>query len=223
MGASRGVWLGRLAVTGPIAFTCAWLIGGLVQDQYSFRQEDISALAAKDAQYAWIMITGFVLLGAGTVALGIGLASTLRYPSGVIGSVLLIIAGIGLAVAGMARNDCSSELPACAARVDAGEVSWHHQVHDNVSLIIFLALIAAPLVLVRAFGRDDRWRPLRTYSVVTGVLGFALLVLYVLGSAGTWNGLLQRIFVSVLFLWIAVVGLRLFAIFSERLPERPLQ
>jgi hypothetical protein len=45
----------------------------------------------------------------------------------------------------------------------------------------------------------------------------------VLGSAGTWNGLLQRIFVSVLFLWIAVVGLRLFAIFSERLPERPLQ
>ena len=209
MGASRRVWLGRLAVTGPIAFTCAWLIGGLVQDQYSFRQEDISALAAKDAQYAWIMITGFVLLGAGTVALGIGVASTLRCPSGVIGSVLLIIAGIGLTMAGMARNDCSSELPACVARVDAGEVSWHHQVHDNVSLIIFLALIAASLVLARAFGRDDRWRPLRTYSIVTGLLGFALLVLYVIASVGTWNGLAQRTFVSVLFIWIAVVGFRL--------------
>jgi hypothetical protein len=70
-------------------------------------------------------------------------------------------------------------------------------------------LIAAPLVFARAFGRDDRWRPLRTYSIVTGLLGFALLVLYVIGSAGTWNGLVQRIFVSVLFVWIALVGFRL--------------
>jgi hypothetical membrane protein len=203
------VWLGRLAIAGPIAFTAAWLLGGLVQDEYSVRQEDISALAAMDAQYAWIMITGFVVLGVGTVALAAGLASTLRYPSAVIGSVLLMIAGIGLAVAGLARNDCSSELPACAARADAGEVSWHHQVHDNVSLIIFLALIAAPLVFARAFGRDDRWRPLRSYSILTGLLGFALLVLYMFASAGTWNGLVQRVFVSVLFLWIAVLGFRL--------------
>jgi hypothetical membrane protein len=196
-------------MAGPIAFTIAWLLGGLVQDEYSVRQEDISALAALDAQHAWIMITGFVLLGVGTVALAAGLASTLRYPSAVIGSVLLMIAGIGLAVAGLARNDCSSELPACAARADAGEVSWHHQVHDNVSLIIFLALIAAPLVFARAFGRDDRWRPLRSYSILTGLLGFALLVLYMIASAGTWNGLVQRVFVSVLFLWIAVLGFRL--------------
>jgi hypothetical membrane protein len=196
-------------MAGPIAFTIAWLLGGLVQDEYSVRQEDVSALAALDAQHAWIVITGFVLLGVGTVALAAGLASTLRYPSAVIGSVLLTIAGIGLAAAGLARNDCSSELPACAARVDTGEVSWHHQVHDNVSLIIFLALIAAPLVFARAFGRDHRWRPLRTYSIVTGLLGFALLVLYVIASAGTWNGLVQRIFVSVLFLWIAVLGFRL--------------
>jgi hypothetical membrane protein len=196
-------------MAGPIAFTAAWLLGGLVQDEYSVRQEDISALAAMDAQYAWIMITGFVVLGVGTVALAAGLASTLRYPSAVIGSVLLMIAGIGLAVAGLARNDCSSELPACAARADAGEVSWHHQVHDNVSLIIFLALIAAPLVFARAFGRDDRWRPLRSYSILTGLLGFALLALYMIASAGTWNGLVQRVFVSVLFLWIAVLGFRL--------------
>jgi hypothetical membrane protein len=209
MAASRTAWLGRFAMAGPIAFTIAWLVGGLVQDEYSLRQEDISALAALDAQHAWIMITGFVLLGLGTVALAAGLASTLRYPSAAIGSVLLTIAGIGLAVAGLARNDCSTELPACAARDDAGDVSWHHQVHDNVSLILFLALIAASLVLARAFGRDDRWRPLRTYSIVTGLLGFALLVLYVIGSADTWNGLVQRIFVTVLFVWIALLGLRL--------------
>jgi hypothetical membrane protein len=209
MGAGRNVWLGRLAMAGPIAFTIAWLVGGLVQDEYRLRQEDISALAATDAQHAWIMITGFVLVGLGTVALAAGLASTLRYPSAAIGSVLLMIAGLGLIVVGLARNDCSSELPACAARAEAGEVSLHDQVHDNVSLVLFLALIAAPLVFARAFGRDDRWRPVRTYSIATGLLGFALLGLYVIGSAGTWNGLVQRIFVSVLLVWIALIGFRL--------------
>jgi hypothetical membrane protein len=196
-------------MAGPIAFTIAWLLGGLVQDEYSVGQEDISALAALDAQHAWIMITGFVLLGVGTVALAAGLASTLRYPSAVVGSVLLTIGGIGLVVAGLARNDCSIDVPACAARVDAGAASWHDQLHENVSLILFLALIAAPLVFARAFGRDDHWRPLRAYSIVTGVLGFVLLVLYVIEPAPTWNGLVQRIFVSALFLWIGLVGFRL--------------
>jgi len=209
MATSRTVWLGRLAIAGPIGFTLAWLVGGLVQDEYSVRQEDISALAALDAQHAWIMIAGFLLLGAGTVALAAGLASTLNYPSARVGSVLLIVAGIGIAVAGLARNDCSSELLACAVRVDAGEVSWHHKVHDTVSLVVFLALIAAPLVDARAFGRDNSWRVLRTYSIVTGLFGFVLLVLYVVEAGGPWNGIMQRVFVSVLFVWIAVAGFRL--------------
>ena len=209
MATSRSVWLGRLAIAGPIAFTLAWLVGGLVQDEYSIRQEDISALAALDAQHGWIMTAGFLLLGVGTVALAAGLASTLKYPSARVGSVLLMVAGIGIAVAGLARNDCSSELLACVIRVDAGEVSWHHTVHDTVSLVIFLALIAAPLVDARAFGRDNHWRPLRTYSIVTGSLGFVLLVLYVSQVADPWNGIMQRIFVSVLFVWIAVAGFRL--------------
>ena len=203
------LWLGRLAVAGPIAFTVAWLFAGLAQEEYSVRREDISALAALDAQHAWIMITGFLLLAAGTVALGVGLVMTLKGRRAVIGSILVMIAGIGLLVAGLARNDCSGELPACAERVDAGEVSWHSTVHDMVSLVLFLALIAAPLMLAGSFRGAEHWRDLRSYSVVTGVLGFVLLVSFVIGAAGSWSGVLQRVFVSVLFLWIALLGLRL--------------
>jgi hypothetical membrane protein len=209
MKTGSSLWLGRLAVAGPIAFTIAWLIGGFAQDEYSVRREDISALAALDAQNAWIMITGFLFLAAGTVALAAGLASTLNGRPAVIGSILVLIAGVGIAVAGLARNDCSSELTACADRVDAGDVSWHHMVHDTVSLVIFLALVAAPLVLARAFRRDEHWQNLRGYSIVTGLVGFVLLVLFVTEAAGSWNGLLQRAFVSVPFLWIAVLGFRL--------------
>jgi hypothetical protein len=34
-------------------------------------------------------------------------------------------------------------------------------------------------------------------------------VIDVIAAAGTWNGIVQRILVSVLFRWIAVVGFRL--------------
>jgi hypothetical membrane protein len=196
-------------VMGPIAFTIAWIVAALVQDEYSVRREDISALAALDAQNAWIMITGFLLLGVGIVALGAGLAGALMGRPATVGSILVVVAGVGIIVAGLARNDCSTELDACADRVDAGDVSWHHATHDLASLVVFLALVAAPLVFARAFRGDQSWRDLRTYSLITGVLGLVLLVLFLSGVAGSWNGLLQRVFVTVLFLWIAVLGARL--------------
>lgn len=204
---------------GPIAFTIAWIVAALVQDEYSVRREDISALAALDAQNAWIMITGFLLLGVGIVALGAGLAGALKGRPATVGSILVLVAGVGIIVAGLARNDCSSELDACADRVDAGDVSWHHATHDLASLVVFLALVAAPLVFARAFRGDQSWRDLRTYSLITGVLGLVLLVLFLTGVAGSWNGLLQRVFVTVLFLWIAVLGARLIRLSRAQLAE----
>ena len=208
MRASRRVWLGRLALAGPIAFTIAWLVGGLVQGEYSPRQEDISALA--DAQHAdhdhrlRAARRGNSCLGGGSLASTQVPICSDRFNPPRHRRYLSHGGRVG-------RRHRHAELALLGRRRSGERVarSWHHEVHDNVSLIIFLALIAAPLVLARAFGRDDRWRPLRAYSIVTGLLGSALLVLYVIEPAPAWNGLVQRIFVSVLFLWIAVLGLRL--------------
>ena len=116
--------LGWLAVMGPIAFTISWIVSEVLQDGYSPRQDYISELAALDARYTWIMITGFLLLGVGTVALGIGLAGAVEGGLARIGSILVALAGVGIIVAGLARVDCRSRLDACAARIDAGDVSW---------------------------------------------------------------------------------------------------
>jgi hypothetical membrane protein len=205
---------GTSAVAGPIVFTGAWLVAWPVQDEYSPRHEDISALAALDAERPWIMIAGFLALGLGITLLGLGLRLGLPRAlagglSALIGALLVTVAGIGLVVAGLARNDCSTELAACEAKVDAGDLSWHHNVHDLASLVIFVALIAAQLVLARAFRQDARWQDLRTYSMVSGGLSFALLVLYGSEAIGDSNGLVQRVFTAVPFVWVAVLGLRL--------------
>jgi hypothetical membrane protein len=201
--------LGTCAFAGPVIFTAAWVVAWPLQDQYSARREDISALAAFNAQYPWIMMLGFISLSLGTIALGLGLIGAVPGRSGRAGSVLVLLAGVGLGIAGLARNDCSSELAACKASEEAGNVSWHHQVHDLVSLVIFLALIAASFVLARSFGQDPQWRDLRPYSLLSGVVTLALLVLYVMGPIDGWNGLVQRIFLAVPWIWIAVLGLRL--------------
>ena len=207
---------GTSAVAGPIVFTVAWLVAWAVQDDYSPRHEDISALAALDAQRPWIMVTGFLALGVGVTLLGLGLRLRLGLPSAlagglsaVIGALLVTVAGIGLVIAGLARNDCSTELAACKAKIDAGDLSWHHNVHDLASLVIFVALIAAQLVLARAFRQDARWQDLRRYSMVSGGLSFALLVVYGSEAIGDSNGLVQRVFTAVPFVWVAVLGLRL--------------
>jgi hypothetical protein len=100
-------------------------------------------------------------------------------------------------------------LQACKERVDSGDVSWHHNVHDLVGVAVFLLLVLAPLVLARAFRADSRWSDLRRYSLVTGALTLALLLVVFAEAFDGWNGLLQRVLLAVPLLWIVVLGTRL--------------
>jgi hypothetical membrane protein len=202
--------LGGCAVAGPVLFTAAWLVACSVQDAYSPRREDISALAALDAQHAWIMIAGIIALGVGLIALGLGLVSVIHDGrSATVGPILLVLAGVSFAGAGLARNDCSSELQACKERVSSGDVSWHHSVHDVLGVAVFLVLAVAPLVFARAFRADSRWSELRRYSLLSGALTLALLVVFGAELFAGWNGLVQRVLILVPLSWIAVLGAHL--------------
>ena len=202
--------LGGCAVAGPVLFTVAWVVAWSGQEVYSPRREDISALAAVDAQHAWIMIAGIIALGLGLIALGVGLVGVIRDGrSATVGPILLVLAGVCFTGAGLARNDCSSELQACRERVSSGDVSWHHNVHDVLGVAVFLVLAVAPLVFARAFRADSRWRELRRYSLLTGALTLALLVVFGAELFAGWNGLVQRVLTVVPLVWIAVIGAHL--------------
>jgi Protein of unknown function (DUF998) len=137
--------LGALAMLGAIAFTAGWIVAGIAEDEYSVRQEDISALAAIDAQYPWIMITGFLLLAVGCVALAIGLASTIAGP---VGAHRFAAAAHRWRRPG-GRGTGAKRLQQRARRLCRPCRGWHRllasQLHDNVSLMIFLSLVVAPL------------------------------------------------------------------------------
>ena len=51
-------------IAGPVAFTGAWIVSSLRQTGYPAAEIQLSGLAAPDARDPWIMVAGFVVLGA---------------------------------------------------------------------------------------------------------------------------------------------------------------
>lgn len=218
-GAARRRLCGYVGVAGPVLFGLSSVIAGLVQSSYSPGREDISALSALTAEDAWIMVTGMVSLGVCTVALACGLRGAIgRGDAASAGPVLILAMGLGVAGAGLMRNDCSTELAACARRVRVGDVSWHHQGHDFVSITLFVLLAISPLVFANAFRAIESWQHLRLYSLLTAWASIALFALYFVGPilVSSEQGLFERFALAVPLTWLAVIGGHL-----ARLSRRP--
>lgn len=192
----RGWWRLRAAcgVIGPAAFTAAWITSTLRQSGYSIAEEHLSGLAAPDARDPEIMIAGFVALGACTTAFGSALGAALG-GRGRAGAAPALVRGAGIATiaAGLLRRD-RMLLPADAA---AGGQSWHNHGHDLASLAIYATLVIAPPLLSRRLRDDPRWSALRPAAIATSVGSTALLALFWSRAVEPWNGIVQRVAVTV--------------------------
>jgi hypothetical membrane protein len=185
----------RVAVAGIAGFAVAAVVTGLITPGYDVRREAISALAALDSPDAWVMILGFCSAAVGLVAAGLALwqGST---RSTRIGAALVMLAGALIGVAGFAREDCSDQLTTCKDYGEAVHASGSYWLHGIGSLLAFVLLIVAFFLL----GRTSR------IVGVACLAGLALLVTtpsFVVDS----YGLVQRVFVAVLFGWPVLAGL----------------
>jgi hypothetical membrane protein len=55
--------LAAFGFAGQYLFSLSWLVGGLVQDGYSFRRQAISELGARTADHPWIARLGISVWG----------------------------------------------------------------------------------------------------------------------------------------------------------------
>jgi Protein of unknown function (DUF998) len=194
---------GALAgLAGPAAFTAAWIAASLVQRGQPVFAVQISGLAAENARYPWIMITGFLLLGAGAVAFGAALRHALGgwAESGPAPAVIQV-AGAAAIAAGLLRRD--------RLLLAGGPESWHNHAHDVASAAAYVLLVAAPVLLARRLRPDRRWRGLPVPLAVTAAVSAALLAWFYAQPNASWDGLLQRIAVSLPLAAIAAVSVRL--------------
>ena len=202
----RGRQLGLVAAAGPILFAAGWVVGAARQPGFRVLRDDESSLAAIGAAHPAITMTTDTLLGAGLLALAAALAADLVGRQRAVGCWLLVVAGISAIVQALVREDCVASLGLCAVAGRSDMMTWRQPVHDGASLIAFVALLVAPLVLARSF-RALGWATLSMYSMVTSGVGLVTLIFYVAASESAIAGLAELIFLAVPLAWVVVVGM----------------
>jgi hypothetical membrane protein len=93
-------WCG---IAGPVAFTAAWAVSSLLQTGSSATKVQLSGLAAMDARDPQIMIAGFIVLGACSIAFGAALGRVAA--AGRAGPLLVKSVGAATVAAGLFRRD----------------------------------------------------------------------------------------------------------------------
>lgn len=198
----------------PLVFVIGWAAGGLAQPAaYSLVDHSVSDLGALTADHAWIYNqVGANLTGLLVTALAYGLWKV-RIPgrSGRIGVIALAVMGIGQFFDGWFRLDCRAIDASCSG----GGTGWQVVAHEIESLFTILGLLVSVFALARAFKKADRWRDLRTPSLVAG---FATIAAFI-GLLFVGGGLAVRVGLAVWFAWVALVSFRLLRIAREQ--DRP--
>ena len=195
----------------PIAFVIGWAAGGLAQpDAYSLVDDSVSDLGALTADQAWIYNqVGANLTGLLVAALAYGLwRAGLPGVSGKVGVIALGVMGVGQFFDGWFRLECRAIDAGCSG----GGTSWQVVAHEIESLFTVLGLLVSVFALARAFKKSERWRDLRTPSLIAGfgTIGIFIGLLFVGG------GVAVRLGLGVWFAWVALVSYRLLRIAEEQ-------
>jgi hypothetical membrane protein len=191
-------------VTGPVLFSFVTVVSAALRPDYSHMTSFISELGASGTPYAPLMnYLGFVPAGLLLAAFGIALVHvTSPHVLALIGSVLVVLFGLGVAASGIIPCD-----PGCP--LSGGSLA--NTIHNAIGPVSFIALICSVALLGYAFRRLPELRAFSLYSLLTSGLALLFMIALVKSlDAKTLTGLWQRLLLATLFSWCAVLGLRVF-------------
>jgi hypothetical protein len=192
----------RLAVTGilaPLVLVLAIITASANHPGYHHFKNFVSELGATGAPAAGIMnFGGFLIYGLLIMAFAVAVHRGIRPDSGGwLGPTTVAL--YGLAYVGVALAPCD---PGCEATVP----SLHHRLHLLLGEVILLTAVLGPFTLYSRMAKDPRWRTVASATLALPGLAWVVLQLSVVGVAGAIR---QRVWLLLLFVWIALISLRL--------------
>jgi len=198
-GLKAGILCGVLA---PLLWASAIAYCGTLRPGFSHFTQYISELGERGSSTELLMrYAAFAPTGLMHLAFAGALAVTFR------GSRLGVLAAMLLGLNGLARVGAGF-FPCEAACEETGSLG--QRMHSLSAGVGFLALVVSTVLWSVVFKRSRDLRGLAAYSVATGVLGLAFLLLMLWSAEhGTARGLFERLSSGVLSLWILVFALRL--------------
>jgi hypothetical membrane protein len=206
--------------------TLGWIAAGALQGSgYSWSRQEISDLGALTAQHPWVWNLADSLSGLLILIFAVGLFRLVQSNrAGRIGVGLIGVVGAGSFLDGILREDCPlSTSEACQRLQDGAGLSWHHQAHNIESVIVVVAMIAAPFFLGRAIRSVDGLENLYRPSVGAGALLVIATVAYLFLYGNPGAGIAQRLLALTFMAWIAAISIAILNLVSLAQEDRAKQ
>lgn len=189
-----------VAIAGLAAPLIFWLImigAGLLRPGYNAIRQYGSELEL--GPLGWLQRGNFIVVGLLMIVLAYGLERGIaRAATRQLAPALIAIAGVALAAEGVATGGT---------------------IHGRAFKLFSYALIAAFVLIAPRLRADARWRGYAPYSILAALLALLLWIAYLRGSLGipvrNEIGLVQRLYLAVIFGWLEALALRGFVLLTR--------
>ena len=197
--------LALAGVIGPIVLFIGDLTAASINPAYSLVKHSISSLAL--TPLGWLQTIGFLAMGLFVEIFVAGLLFNVRGVRGFRPSIgALVFFGFGLLLVGAFRTD-----PVEGLHTIEGTI------HGATAMFVFWIFPAAVLLIAPSLRNDANWKDFFIYTMVTGILGLALVIgLLFLRNRIGWFGLYERILVANMIIWIEVTAIGLLRLSLSR-------
>lgn len=185
-------------MAAPLFFAITTVAIGLATPGYDPVTQLVSELGIPGTPYAPAMNSiGLIMTGILISVFALAVHSVLSGGwKGALGAVLVAVAGISFVAMGIFHCD-----QGCIPITPGGSL---HLVSGMIALV---AGLGAALILSLVMIREREWNGYWQYSLATGVLLLVILPLFLLHPDKA--GLVQRILVGLIFLWMEVLAIRI--------------
>jgi hypothetical protein len=193
-----------LAICGmlsPIIYTLMWIIGGIIQPDYSHIRDDVSSLMAVDAPNKKLFDKFIISSSTLSFLFYLGLHWGVNNGVGsIIGPILFVISGfLGVLVALFFPLDAGGEI-----------ITTRGKMH---LILISIAGILATAGMVAMWLRLEsvvEWSVFATFSLITAVVSLILVVISAFTATRSYFGLVERFMVSSYQIYYFVIALMVF-------------
>ncbi|MHA1943170.1 MAG: DUF998 domain-containing protein [Candidatus Thorarchaeota archaeon] len=193
-----------LAICGmlsPIIYTLMWILGGILDPEYSHMRQDVSSLIAVDAPNKKLLDKFIISSSTLLFIFYLGMHWGINNGTGsVLGPILFMASGLlGVLVALFFPLDAGGEL-----------VTTRGKLHLILIAISGILATAGMVVLWFQLAADTVWNTFATFSMITGILSLILVMATSFATKSNYLGLVERLMVSSYQIYYFVLALMVF-------------
>jgi hypothetical protein len=190
--------LALAGIAGPVVLVVGDLTAAFSNPGYEIIRDSISSLAL--IPLGWLQTIGFLAIGLLVEIFVAGLLFNIRGVRGFrIGIGLLLFFGFGMLLIGAFRTDPVG-----------GPDTIEGTIHSLTATAVLWIFPVAILLMAPSLKNDPNWKSIFVYTIAADILALVLVIMLgFLQDRISWFGLLERMTVANMVVWVEVIAIKL--------------